>query len=120
MIKVTTIDNPEYQEFETWAAFLRTNQILHSHNDKPSATSYYIISKMRYDHWYLNGRQHRSNSKPSCISYLESGEIFDKCWHLDGRRYSEQDYKQIMKQIESMSDTERLLDSRWWVREMAK
>ena len=120
MIKVTTIDNPEYQEFEDWDDLHKTNQVLHSYNDKPSVILDYESGEVSYKAWYLDGKQHRSNDKPSYIVYFESGEVNFKEWHLDGKEYSEKNYKQVMKQIESMSDTEKLLDSRWWVREMVK
>jgi len=149
VIKVTTIDNPEYQEFETWAAFLRTNQTLHSHNDKPSLIGYHgnnidwyevwhlndkvhrtgdkpsIISyfesgKIDCEQWCLDGKRHRANGKPSYISYFESGKIHCEEWHLNNTVYSEQDYRQVLEQVKSMSDTEKLLDSRDWVREMVK
>jgi len=91
MFKVTTKDNPEYQEFKSWSTFHKTNQVLHSHNDKPSV-----------------------------IGYYDSGEVCYKWWYLDGQAYCKQDYKRILKQVKSMSDTEKLLDSRWWVREQVK
>ena len=120
MFKVTTKDNSKYQEFEDWDDFLKTNQIFHSHNDKPNFVSYYKNGKASCKYWSLDGKQHRSNGKPGYIHYYESGKVCYKWWCLDGIHYSEQDYKQILKQIESMSDTEKLLDPRWWVREMVK
>jgi len=120
VIKVTTIDNPEYQEFEDWDDLHKTNQVLHSHNDKPSYIYYYESGKLKYEQWHQNGKEHRSNDKPSFIYYLESGRVKYKWWYLDGNDYSSRHYKQILKQIKSMSDTEKLLDSRQWVREMVK
>ena len=120
VIKVTTKDNPKYQEFEDWSDFDKTNQVLHSHNDKPSFISYYKNGKIYSKHWHLNGKYHRSNDKPSYIYYYESGKVGNKQWHLDDNHYTERGYKQIMKQIDAMSDTEKLLDPRWWVRQQVK
>jgi len=118
MFKATTIDNPEYQEFKDWLDFEKTKQVLHSHNDNPSYVDCFESGRVCYKWWHLNGKQHRDNNKPSFICYYESGKVNYKCWYLDGISYSEQRYKQILKQIKSMSDTEKLLDPRWWVREM--
>ena len=121
VIKVTTIDNPEYQEFEDGYDFLKTGQVLHSYNDKPSYIRYYKSNKIIIcEQWYLDGKHHRSNNKPCSIGYYNNGRVCYKLWYLDSKKYSEQEYKQIMKQVKSMSDTEKLLDSRQWVREMAK
>jgi len=120
MIKVTTIDNPEYQEYETWSDFLKTNQFRHSYNNKPSHIVYRKDATISNEKWHLNGRRHRVGNKPSNIRYYKSGRIRYKEWHLDGKNYSEQDYKQIMEQIEAIPDTEKLLDSRQWIREMVK
>ena len=120
MIKVTTIDNPEYQEFKSWSTFEKTNQVLHSHNDKPSVIYYFENGKVGYKYWHLNDKRHRTGNKSSIIGYFENGEVGYKAWYLDDEEYTKQDYKQIMKQIKAMSDTEKLLDSRQWVREMVK
>ena len=118
MIKVTTTTNSEYQEFKTWQEFEKTSLILHSYDDKPSYISYYGSGKVSYKEWYLNGRLHRTNNKPGYIRYYNGDTVKHKHWYIDGIRYSNQDYKQIIKQVKSMSDTEKLLDSRQWVREM--
>ena len=119
-IKITTIDNSKYQRFETWYSFEKTDQVLRSHNDKPSFIVYYESGKVDYKEWHQNDKLHRSNNKPSLVSYSGNGKVCYKEWYLDGRQYSEQDYKQIIEQVKAMSDAEKLLDSRWWVREMVK
>jgi len=118
-IKATTKDNPEYQEFEDWRIFMGANKVRHSYNDKPSEIGYDDNGKVYYEAWHLDGKCHRSNNKPSVIGYDSSGKISYERWYLDSMEYTEQEYKQIMKQIKAMNDTEKLLDSRWWVREMA-
>jgi len=149
MFKVTTKDNPKYQEFEGWGDFGETNQVLYSHNDNPSVICYFDSGKVRfkqwhlrnkfhrvnnepcvvgyyedgkvnYEVWYVGDKQHRDNNKPSVIGYFESGDVARREWWLDGREYSEREYYQILEQIKSMNDTEKLLDSRQWVREMVK
>ena len=120
MIRLTTIDNPEYQKVESWWGFKETKQVKHSHNDKPSYVVYYGSDRVSYEEWRREDKLHRSNNKPSVIRYYESGKESRRGWYLDGREYLEQEYKQVMKQIAAMSDAEKLLDSRAWVREMVK
>ena len=48
---------------------------------------------------------------------FSSGE---ETYWLDDSIHFPEKYNQIIDQVKSMSDTEKLLDSRWWVREMVK
>ena len=120
MIKVTTIDNPEYQEFENWEDFEETNQVLHSYDDKPSIIDYYEGGQTCQEQWYQNGKRHRDNNKPGYIRHNRDGSTYHKQWFLGGNFYWNHEYVEIMEQIKAMSDTEKLLDSRQWVREMVK
>jgi hypothetical protein len=39
---------------------------------------------------------------------------------IDGNYFSEERFKEIVREIESMTDAERLTDPRWWVRDFKK
>jgi len=118
--KLTTIESPKYLEFATWSGLNQGGREVyrvHSHDDRPCLIYYYGSDVVEAEYWAWNDVIHRTKG-PSFIKYYENGMIWKEEWWLGGFPYTKKDHKQAVEQVESMNDTEKLLDSRQWVREM--
>jgi len=92
LIKATTRYSRDYIEYKNWSDF--------------------------YDRCGLE-KLHSWDGKPGYLFNVGEGRHLS-CWYVDGNLVSEQELEGIMKQVEAIPNAEKLLDARWWVREMVK
>jgi hypothetical protein len=64
--------------------------------------------------WYIDGKRHRTDGP--ALEYAIGGRE----WWIDGKFYSEQNFNNLIKQINEMNLVMRLTDPRWWVRELGE
>ena len=95
-----------YYKDGTTSERLDLNKVLHR-TDGP-AMEFTSGSKS----WFIDGKRHRIDGPASEFS---NGS---KYWFIDDKQYSEEEFKALIKEVESLSETLRLIDPREWVRKM--
>jgi len=123
----TTLENPQLHPFEclrTWNGVYESNYdygTLHSFDDKPAWVVYNRHGQITLTQWLHNNKAHRViNRSPATIHYDGlTGEVTYAQYVINGVLMEKEEYDSIMDRIDAMSDTEKLLDPRQWVREIA-
>jgi hypothetical protein len=64
--------------------------------------------------WWVNDRLHRTDGPA-----IEFASGY-KEWYVDGKEYAEQDFNNLIKEIDEMSLVMKLTDPRRWVRELGE
>jgi hypothetical protein len=62
--------------------------------------------------WFINSKLHRVDGP--AVEY-DSGS---KEWWIDDKKYFKKDFNKIIKEAKALPLELRLIDPRWWVREM--
>jgi hypothetical protein len=84
--------------------------------------------------WFINGKRHRANGPAVEHIYFKEWHVNNKLhridgparelpdgrkeWFVDGEKYSEEDFDQTIQEAKALPLELRLIDPRWWVREM--
>jgi hypothetical protein len=67
-----------------------------------------------YKYWYIDGKRHRVDGP--AVEWVNG----DKYWYVDGKKYTEEQFNELIKQIDKMSLVMKLTDPRQWVRELGE
>jgi hypothetical protein len=65
-------------------------------------------------YWFVDDKYHRLDGPAA-----ESADGY-KEWWIDNKEYIEQDFNELIKEINKMSLAMKLTDPRWWVRELGE
>jgi hypothetical protein len=64
--------------------------------------------------WYVDGKLHRLDGP---ATWWYDGE---RTWNIDGAEYTEEEFNKIIKEANQIDTFMKLIDPRWWVREMGE
>jgi hypothetical protein len=64
--------------------------------------------------WWIDGKLHRTGGP--AIEWANGS----KWWYIGGEEYTEQDFNIIIEEVNKMSTAMKLIDPRWWVRELGE
>jgi hypothetical protein len=64
--------------------------------------------------WYIEDKYHRVDGP--AIEWANGS----KWWYIGGEEYTEQDFNIIIEEVNKMSTAMKLIDPRWWVRELGE
>jgi hypothetical protein len=77
-----------------------------------SKDKYYYKDGTTSSEWDYNKILHRTDGP---ATEWASGH---KEWYVDGEKYIKQEFNKLIEEVNSMNISTKLIDPRWWVREL--